>query len=186
MEDQVEHPTPEELEAFLDTTEELSELALEHPTPIRYYSLREGSILTETCSEKVAVFLLPHEVMTRDELDAGVLAAWTWSDRLYLAGRVNDDAGDYDPSGDYYVDIATTVREFAEAIVQMAGGKIRTREQMLDDPEHPGLADALTSWEHFDDSVYAKVRAARAHRDTKLVADRRAKLRWGMLPPPTA
>lgn len=85
MEDQIQHPTPEELEAFLDSTEDLSDLAVEEPTPIRWYSLRDGRIITETCNDKIAAWVLPEpDVMTRDELDGRTLAAWEWSDRLYL------------------------------------------------------------------------------------------------------
>lgn len=175
MEDQTEHPTREELEAFLDTTEELSDLAFEHPAPIRWYSLRDGRIITETCHDKIAAWVLPSEVMTRDELDGRTLAAWEWSDRLYLAGKDDVRVG---ASGAYYVDIVTTDPEFAEEIVGLLGGNVRTREQVLHDAEHPGLADALAAWERFDDSVYAKVRTAGARRDTKLVADRRARLTW--------
>jgi len=103
--------------------------------------------------------------------DPAALAAWGGAARLYLAGwdNVRDDA-----SGDYYADTATIDPDLAEITVRSIGGKVRTREQMLDDPDHPGLAEALLAWERDNDSVYAGVRAARARSRRKLVADRRA------------
>ena len=53
---------------------------------------------------------------------------------------------------------------------------------MLTDAERPGLADALRAWEAGDDGIAAQSRSRWARQVALFVADRRAKLRWGMLP----
>lgn len=175
--------TTDEVEGFLDGMDDLYEFVLEHPTPIRCYDvLKSGKIIAETCSDLIATFVFADDPRTREEMageDPAALAAWDRAAHLYLAGwdNLREDA-----SGAYFVDTATSDLDFAENTVRMIGGKVRTREQTLNDREHPGLADALAAWERHDDSVYAGVRVAGARSRQELIADRRAKLRWGMLP----
>ena len=112
------------------------------------------------------------------------LRRWATIDKLYLAAR--DDIRE-ESTGLYFVDVATNRLGTADRIRDLlgGGGKVRNREQMLNDPKLPGLADALTRWEGGDDSLQAAVEQWWA---SKLVeagqpnwASARAKARWGRL-----
>ena len=76
-----------------------------------------------------------------------LLGDWQASERFYLAAK-ND-------AGVYVVDTAAATRETAESLKLATGGKgkTRSRAEMLTDPEHPGLAQALLAWESRDDSA---------------------------------
>ena len=103
-----------------------------------------------------------------------LLGDWQASERFYLAAK-ND-------AGVYVVDTAAATRETAESLKLATGGKgkTRSRAEMLTDPEHPGLAQALLAWESRDDSAVPVDRDRLAEHVLATVAEKRAELRWGM------
>ncbi len=191
--------TDELLDVFgeIDALEELARSALDTPMPTRLCVLRGGEIVVETTNEQLARFVFEGigDVCTREELvhrDPAIIERWNRSERVYLSAIADD--------GTLYVDVAygrfsggSEPRVTADVL---GGGKVRTRREMLNDPEWPGLADALGKWEALDDSASIEGRRRWAQRILDTIADRRAKdrratfardrasLRLGTPPPP--
>jgi hypothetical protein len=104
-----------------------------------------------------------------------LLVDWQASQRFYLAAK--NDVG-----GVYFVDTVAATREAAEDLaVQTGGGKARSRGEMLTDPEHPGLAQALKAWDSGDDSAGLVQSDRWAESVLATVAEKRAELSWGMI-----
>jgi hypothetical protein len=184
-------------ESFLDTGERLALLALEDDWDRWFWYDRER-ILLESSDLFAPVMLRPptlglgtFETVARDMPFA--LRAWENTDKLYLASH---DDNREDATMRYIVDVATPEREIAEWFVALkGGGKIRTRDVMLSDPwpsqKHPvplgnppSLADALEDWDGGDDEIQHAITRGHAAEVDLLgkVKERRAKLRWGMIP----
>jgi hypothetical protein len=176
------NPDAMDLEPELHAMEERARFILETPSPIRWLALHGDRIAGETVNENMAVFLLGGDIATREEIARSapeLLEAWARAERLYLAGRNDDDV--------VYIDLvidAETGAAHARDIVEMIGGKARMRSEMERDPDGLGVSDALARWDAGKDEAISASRTAWARRTLTFVADRRAKLRWGMLPTP--
>jgi hypothetical protein len=186
-------PDPEELERLLTLAEGAIDLALLGDWE-RWFLVLEDDEGPEVFAEIASMSLplmLPIELLRCRQTARQVrerapfaLRRWATIDKLYLAAR--DDRRE-ESTGRYFVDVATNGLGTADRIRDLlgGGGKVRNREQMLNDPELPGLADALTRWEDGDDSLQAAVEQWWA---SKLIeagqpkwASDRAKARWGRL-----
>jgi hypothetical protein len=186
-------PDPEEVERLLTFAEGSIDLALLGDWE-RWFLVLEDDAGPEVFAEIASMslpLLLPIELLrcrqTVRQVREGApfaLRRWATIDKLYLAAR--DDSRE-DSTGRYFVDVATSRPGTADRIRDLlgGGGKVRNREQMLNDPELPGLGDALTRWEEGDDSLQADVEQSWA---SKLIeagqpkwASARAKARWGRL-----
>jgi hypothetical protein len=186
-------PDPEELERLLTLAEGSIDLALLGDWE-RWFLVLEDDEGPEVFAEIASMSLpliLPVELLRCRQTARQVrerapfaLRRWATIDKLYLAAR--DDRRE-ESTGRYFVDVATNRLGTADRIRDLlgGGGKVRNREQMLNDPELPGLADALTRWEDGDDSLQAAVEQWWASRlieagQPKWASDR-AKARWGRL-----
>jgi hypothetical protein len=186
-------PDPEELERLLTLAEGSIDLALLGDWERWFLVLEDGEgpeVFAEIASMSLPL-ILPVELLRCRQTARQVrerapfaLRRWATIDKLYLAAR--DDRRE-ESTGRYFVDVATNRLGTADRIRDLlgGGGKVRNREQMLNDPELPGLADALTRWEDGDDSLQAAVEQWWA---SKLIeagqpkwASDRAKARWGRL-----
>lgn len=108
-----------------------------------------------------------------------LLESWEREELLYLAANERPEK-----TGRAYVDVATSRRELADAcIAALGGGRARTRDEMLHDPEYPQpvLAAALRRWEAGDDSIAAACFRRGAEEIAARVPEARAMLRWGMV-----
>ena len=186
-------PDPEELERLLTLAEGSIDLALLGDWE-RWFLVLEDDEGPEVFAEIASMSLpliLPVELLRCRQTARQVrerapfaLRRWATIDKLYLAAR--DDRRE-ESTGRYFVDVATNRLGTADRIRDLlgGGGKVRNREQMLNDTELPGLADALTRWEDGDDSLQAAVEQWWASRlieagQPKWASDR-AKARWGRL-----
>jgi hypothetical protein len=186
-------PDPEELERLLTLAEGSIDLALLGDWERWFLVLEDGEgpeVFAEIASMSLPL-ILPVELLRCRQTARQVrerapfaLRRWATIDKLYLAAR--DDRRE-ESTGRYFVDVATNRLGTADRIRDLlgGGGKVRNREQMLNDPELPGLADALTRWEDGDDSLQAAVEQWWASRlieagQPKWASDR-AKARWGRL-----
>jgi hypothetical protein len=186
-------PDPEELERLLTLAEGSIDLALLGDWE-RWFLVLEDDEGPEVFAEIASMSLpliLPVELLRCRQTARQVrerapfaLRRWATIDKLYLAAR--DDRRE-ESTGRYFVDVATNRLGTADRIRDLlgGGGKVRNREQMLNDPELPGLADALTRWEDGDDSLQAAVEQWWASRlieaGQPTWASDRAKARWGRL-----
>jgi hypothetical protein len=186
-------PDPEELERLLTLAEGSIDLALLGDWERWFLVLEDGEgpeVFAEIASMSLPL-MLPIELLRCRQTARQVrerapfaLRRWATIDKLYLAAR--DDRRE-ESTGRYFVDVATNRLGTADRIRDLlgGGGKVRNREQMLNDPDLPGLADALTRWEDGDDSLQAAVEQWWASRlieagQPKWASDR-AKARWGRL-----
>jgi hypothetical protein len=186
-------PDPEELERLLTLAEGSIDLALLGDWERWFLVLEDGEgpeVFAEIASMSLPL-ILPVELLRCRQTARQVrerapfaLRRWATIDKLYLAAR--DDRRE-ESTGRYFVDVATNRLGTADRIRDLlgGGGKVRNREQMLNDPDLPGLADALTRWEDGDDSLQAAVEQWWASRlieagQPKWASDR-AKARWGRL-----
>jgi len=113
-----------------------------------------------------------------DDLESDALEAWRTTEKHYQAGRI-DQPGPF--CGRLFVDSAAASVEDAEVLIRWArGGRSRDRAEMLSDPEHPGLQQALLAWERCDDAVSSELALATARHilSAKQVALDSAALRW--------
>jgi hypothetical protein len=186
-------PDPEELERLLTLAEGSIDLALLGDWERWFLVLEDGEgpeVFAEIASMSLPL-ILPVELLRCRQTARQVrerapfaLRRWATIDKLYLAAR--DDRRE-ESTGRYFVDVATNRLGTADRIRDLlgGGGKVRNREQMLNDPELPGLADALTRWEDGDDSLQAAVEQWWASRlieaGQPTWASDRAKARWGRL-----
>jgi hypothetical protein len=160
----------------------------------RFMLLEDGEVITV---ETPRPLLLLHfseiakidsMVVTKAEVQGAggdvELAKWQGADHLYLAAI--DDARE-GATGRCFVDVMTSRPDYAEALRQLVGagkGKIRTRKEMLTDPEPPGLASALGDWERGDNSLIAADQEPWVELVMSRLPKARANLRWGTLPEP--
>jgi hypothetical protein len=140
-----------------------------------------GSPLTlVTLSELAELDPARTEVLSKAEMEsvAGeLLAAWQASPRFYVGGRLN-------ANGRCFLDLATSRREYAEAMLAIfaRGGRVWTQEEMLSNPDdQPCLREALARWEALDDSATEAGRKDWMQRLPAMLAEARARTRWNMV-----
>jgi hypothetical protein len=199
MEDTEAVITTEIAEWYLNAMENLTGLALESSWE-RWYWIDTERILLEAANLTLPVFLKPETLGLRtiDQIAADapmMLRAWENTPKLYLSAHYHSEDDGAAPWR-YFVDVTTAEHEIAEWFVEaQGGGKIRSRDDVLSDlwpcPKHPeplagspSMAGALDAWERGDDEIQHVLARDRATASDQLgfVKDRRAKLRWGMIP----
>jgi hypothetical protein len=178
----------EDLEAFLDVMDEAAEITRQR-IPRRWcVVVHDGEpdtvrVIAEAAAAGAMLFFAAElgrdHVFSRAELAEEIpelLEAWEGTERRYFNLRMGAVPGE--PSAvDVVVD--SSLPGLVTSLLELrGGGKARTREELLADPR---LALALARWEVLDDALMVEHNADWAGSAVHFVADRRAKVRWGML-----